>query len=44
MKEKYYSNKKKKKEEEKRRCCTYCTAVEMCRRRMPGVGNWRELM
>lgn len=28
----------------KRNCCTYWTAVEMCRRRMPGVGNWREFM
>lgn len=23
---------------------TYCTDVEMRRRRAPGVGNWRELM
>lgn len=30
------------KEEEKN--CTHWTTVEMCRRRMPGVGNWRELM
>jgi hypothetical protein len=27
-----------------RRSLAYCTEVEMCRRLMPGVGNWRELM
>lgn len=27
-----------------RSCFTYCTTVEMCRRRMPGVGNCREFM